>query len=186
MKRTVLLQVGSTWLLRQLGWTIVGSRPDCPRYIIIVCPHTTNWDFPLGLLVRWALGIQVNYIGKHQLFRPPFGFIFRWLGGRPVHRDRPNNLVQEVANIFRAEERFVLALAPEGTRSKVQRLKTGFYYIALNAEIPILPVGFDFAKKTVFLDELRYPSGDLDADFERFLTFFRTITPKYPELGIGF
>ena len=154
-----------------------------PLYLI-VCPHTSNWDFILGLLVKWALGLEIRYIGKHQLFRRPFGFIFRALGGYPVNRTKSNNLVQQVAELFKTEEQFVLALAPEGTRKKVETIKTGFYHIAETANVPILPVGFDFSKKEVILTKPYYVQGNKAAAMKYFIDFFSTLKGKYPKDGI--
>ncbi len=174
----------SQWILRKAGWKIIGQLPELKHYIIIVCPHTTNWDFILGLLVKWTLEIDVKYIGKHQLFRKPYGFIFRALGGYPVNRTKSNNLVEDVANLFKTEESFVLALAPEGTRKKVPTIKTGFYHIAEAAKIPILPVGFDFSTKEVILTEPYYTNGEKEAAMEYFIDFFSSIKGKYPKNGI--
>lgn len=174
----------SQWILKTFGWEIIGQLPDSKHYIIIVCPHTSNWDFILGLLVKWSLDLEIKYIGKHQLFRPPFGFIFRALGGYPVNRSKSNNLVEQVAELFKTQERFVLALAPEGTRKKVSTIKTGFYHIAEMANIPIFPVGFDFTNKKVLLTKAYYPNGDKNAAMRSFIDFFSSIEGKYPKDGI--
>lgn len=174
----------SQWILKKTGWKIIGQLPNLNHYIIIVCPHTSNWDFILGLLTKSALGLDVKYIGKHQLFRPPFGFIFRALGGYPVNRTKSNNLVQQVAEFFKTEAHFVLALAPEGTRKKVKTIKTGFYHIAEAANIPILPVGFDFSTKQIILTQPYYTNGDKAAAMKYFIDFFSTLQGKYPEDGI--
>lgn len=136
------------------------------------------------MMTKWSLNIQVNYIGKHQLFQFPHGFIFRALGGRPVYRHKRNDLVKQVADIYNNEKHFVLALAPEGTRSKVPKIKTGFYHIALEANIPIQPIGFDFRRKRIIVGKLMYPTGDKDKEIQELMDFYLTITPKYPELGI--
>lgn len=174
----------SYWVFRKCGWDIEGELPNLTHYIIAVIPHTSNWDFIIGVFTKWSLGLNVNYIGKHQLFRFPYGFIFRWLGGRPVNRTQANNLVEQVSNIYKQEKKFILALAPEGTRTKVQKLKTGFYHIAEEANIPVLQIGFDFKKRRVIVGDLFYPTGDKDTDMKMFLEFYRTIVPKYPEDGI--
>lgn len=173
------------WVFRKCGWDIVGDFPDLNKFIIAVIPHTSNWDFIVGLMTKWSVKMDVNYIGKHQLFQFPIGFIFRGLGGRPVYRYKSNNLVEQVAQIYKEEERFFLALAPEGTRSKVNKIKTGFYHIAVEANIPILPVGFDFKKRSVIVGELFYPTDNMDEDIKKLMQFYLTIEPKYPELGIN-
>lgn len=172
------------WIFRQFGWDISGKVPKLDKFIIPVMPHTTNWDFIIGLMTKWSLNLKVNYIGKHQLFQFPIGFIFRGLGGRPVYRYKSNDLVRQVADIYKQEKRFVLALAPEGTRSKVKKVKTGFYHIAEAANIPIQPIGFDFKTKRVVVGELMYPTGDKDKDMKKLMAFYLTMTAKYPEDGI--
>jgi 1-acyl-sn-glycerol-3-phosphate acyltransferase len=151
---------------------------------LAVAPHTTNWDFILGLLVKYGRKVDVNFIGKHQLFRPPFGFLFRAVGGRPVYRHKQNNLVEEIADIFKKEKKFILGLAPEGTRSKVKRLKTGFYHIAQEANIPVVTAGIDFKNKTIIINSPYYLTGNKDKDMQVFVDFFKTVEGKYPELGI--
>ncbi len=175
-----------TYIFRSLGWGIQGSFDDMPpKYIIIVAPHTSNWDFPLGMLVRSIVQInETKFLGKSQLFKFPYGFIFRALGGYPVVRTKDNNLVDSVVEIFNSKERFSISLAPEGTRSNVKRIKTGFYYIAKKAQIPIFLVGFDFATKKVVIQEPFYPTSDMQADFKHFIQFFSSIQGKIPALGI--
>jgi 1-acyl-sn-glycerol-3-phosphate acyltransferase len=174
----------SYWVFRQFGWDIEGNIPKLDKFIIPVVPHTSNWDFIIGLMTKWSLNLQVNYIGKHELFRFPHGIIFRALGGRPVYRHKRNDLVKQVADIYKREKHFTLALAPEGTRSKVSKIKTGFYHIALEANIPIQPIGFDFSRKRIVVGKLMYPTGNKDKEIQELMDFYKTITPKYPELGI--
>ena len=175
-----------TLLFKSLGWSFNGSfEPMPPKCIIIVAPHTSNWDFPLGILVRniTKLG-NAKFLGKSQLFRFPYGFIFRAMGGYPVVRTKDNNLVDAVVEIFNSKNKFSIALAPEGTRSKVKRFKTGFYHIAKKANIPIYMVGFDFTIKKVVIEKPFYPSDDMLADFKYIIEFFALIKGKNPELGV--
>ena len=159
-------------LLQKLGraalavarWRIVGDIPDLPKFVAIVAPHTSNWDFPLGVMVMFALDLKVHWFGKDTLFRTPLGPLFRRLGGRPVNREMPEGVVDEMAAIVRAEPRFILALAPEGTRKRVARWRTGFYHIAERADIPIVPVSFDWPRREVTIRAPMHPTGDLDAD----------------------
>ena len=175
-------------VLRALGraalalarWRIVGRVPDAPKFVAIVAPHTSNWDFPLGVLVMFALDLKVHWFGKDTLFRTPLGPLFRLLGGRPVNRAVPEGVVDEMAAIVRAEPRFILALAPEGTRKRVARWRTGFYHIAERADIPILPVSFDWAKREVTLGALMRPTGDLAADFALLQGKFRREMARNP------
>lgn len=151
---------------------------------MIVAPHTSNWDFLVGLAARSILKINTRYLGKKELFRFPFGILFRYLGGYPVDRSKSANMVEEVANIFKRYEEFSICIAPEGTRSKTDKLKTGFYHIAVRLNIPILMVGFDYQTKEVRIHQPFFPSGHIEADMPEILDFFRTIKGKYPEKGI--
>lgn len=174
------------WLFYALGWKIEGEIPyHLKKMVIAVAPHTSSWDFIIGVLARSALKIKnARFLGKSQLFKPPFGWIFRKLGGTPVDRSSSHDLVEQVVNIFNAHESFILGIAPEGTRKKVQRLKTGFYYIAKGAGAAIVPVGFDFEKKSVVIGTPLFPGIDLNQDMETLLAFYRTIKGKIPELGL--
>ncbi len=169
-----------------MGWTVDGSfDPSVKKHIIILAPHTSNWDFPLGVLSRSILQIgYAKFLGKSALFKWPYGFIFRALGGYPVDRTKTNNLVDAVVEIFNSKEQFAIALAPEGTRSKVGSLKTGFYHIAVKAGIPIYKVGFDYDRKRVVVDFPFYTTGNIGKDMASILSFFRQIKGRNPELGL--
>ncbi len=183
-----MLKQLSSWLLHLLGWRIEGFNPkQLDKYIIIAIPHTSNWDFPLGLLVRnaWELN-EVKFLAKDSLFKPPFGWLFRWLGGYPVDRSKRNKYVDTVADIFDQHERFAITIAPEGTRSKVDRLRTGFYYIARKAQVPIIMIKFDFGKKKVTFSPPFYPTNDKAADFAHIRAFYKGVQGKNPELGIWY
>jgi 1-acyl-sn-glycerol-3-phosphate acyltransferase len=161
--RPLLQRLGRT-ALSVARWRIVGDVPDLPKFVAIVAPHTSNWDFPLGVLVMFALDLKIHWFGKDTLFRSPLGPLFRRLGGRPVNRERPEGVVDEMAAIVRAEPRFILALAPEGTRKRVARWRTGFYHIAERAQMPIVPVSFDWSRREVTIRPLMHPTGDLAGD----------------------
>lgn len=174
-------------LLYLLGWKSKGVFPyQLKKYVLIVAPHTSAWDFVIGVLFRKALRLEkAKYLGKMELFKPPFGFLFRWLGGFPVDRSQNKNLVDEVVNIFNAHDEFGIALSPEGTRTKVAKLRTGFYNIAKKANVPIVMVGLDFEHKCVILSEHFNTSVNQEADFEHILKFFRPIKGKYAEKSLG-
>ncbi|MCK6618539.1 MAG: 1-acyl-sn-glycerol-3-phosphate acyltransferase [Cyclobacteriaceae bacterium] len=156
------------------------------KYVVIVAPHTSNWDFVIGVLYRSVLRLEhARYLGKKELFRPPFGFIFRWLGGTPVDRTSNQNMVDEVVKIFNSKNEFALALSPEGTRKRVERLRTGFYNIAKKADVPIVMVALDFEHKQVIFSEPWKASDNQAADFEKILSFFRPIQGKIPDKGLG-
>ncbi len=173
-------------IFKLLGWKITGDFPrQLKKYIIAVAPHTSNWDFPLGVMARSILRIQkARFLGKHSLFKPPFGWFFRALGGYPVDRSSSHDVVQQVVGVFNAHDEFVLALAPEGTRKKVEKLRTGFYYIAKGANIPIVPVGFDFATKQVVIGQPMMPTDDFNRDMNALLQFYKRMKGKNPEFGL--
>lgn len=174
------------WIFRRWGWKIEGNYPyDVKKFVIIVVPHTSSWDFPVGLLVRSVLKADIKFVGKASLFRPPFGWLFRSLGGYPVDRSKRNNFVDAVVDIFNREERFALSIAPEGTRHRVDRLKTGFYYIALGAKVPIVRVKFDWGNKIVGFSDPFYPTGDIEADMEEIIAYFRGVQGRVPAYSFG-
>ena len=165
-----------------LGWKIVGNFPkDLKKYVIIAAPHTHWLDFPLGIFTKYATGTPINYIGKASLFKPPFGFIFKWLGGTPVNRSESTNKVQAIVNVFNENENFVLALSPEGTRKRIDEWKTGFYYIAKGANVPIVMATLDFGKKEVKIAEPYYLTDSMENDFNHFYQFYKGVKGKIPE-----
>lgn len=164
-----------------LGWKLVGVFPDVPKCVVIVVPHTHWADFFLGLLVRRVINKEINYIAKASLFKPPFGWYFKWMGGASIDRSRSSDTVAVVSEIFSSRKEFRLALSPEGTRKKVTSWKTGFYYIAKAANVPIVMVAFDFGMKQVKISAAQKPTADKEADFERYQQFFKGVTGKVPE-----
>jgi len=158
--------------LRVLGWRFSGSIPDVAKAVIIVAPHTSNWDFFVGVAAMFALGLRVVFLGKHSLFWWPLASIMRWLGGIPVDRSVQRGVVDDVVRLFAMRERMILALSPEGTRGAVTRWKTGFYHIARSAKVPIVPVALDYSRRTVRLGQVFQPSGDIDADLQHLGAFF--------------
>ena len=153
-----------TLIFKLIGWKVVGELPALKKFIIIVAPHTSNWDFPLGVVARGIMNRKISYLGKKELFRPPFGWIFKALGGFPVDRQQRQSMVDRVAQIFEARDAFVLALAPEGTRSSVNSWRTGFYHMAVKAGVPIQPVGIDYASRHIEIMGLFYPQNDIDKE----------------------
>lgn len=166
------------------GWKVNGRLPGEKKYICAVAPHTSNWDFVVGVAARSILRIHnAKFLGKSQLFKKPYGWIFRGIGGIPVYRDKSHDMVDQVAAVIKKSDDFILAIAPEGTRKKVTKLRTGFWYIAHAASIPIVPVGLDYGKKEVVIGPLLYPT-DLDKDMNTLTAFYRSIHGKNPELGL--
>jgi 1-acyl-sn-glycerol-3-phosphate acyltransferase len=182
-----MIQSFCKWILSLFGWKSVGEFPHyLKKYVVIVAPHTSGWDFVVGVIARKAFGLErAKYLGKQELFKPPFGFLFRWLGGYPVDRSRNRNLVDEVVKIFNSREEFGIALSPEGTRARVDKLKTGFYNIAKNANVPIVMVGLDYENKRIKFGEPFFVTNNQEADFAHILNFFRPIKGKYPEKSLG-
>lgn len=158
--------------MSSLGWRIEGNFPDLKKFVVIAAPHTSNWDFVIGLSSAFAIDIDAHWIGKHTIFRWPFGKLMRRLGGIPVNRAKSSGLVPQVVQEFRKSETFVLAIAPEGTRGKVERWKSGFYQIALQAEVPVVCGYFDFPSRTVGLGKVVYPSGDYEADLADIISYY--------------
>lgn len=165
-------------------WKFEGNFPkNLNKFIIIVAPHTSWVDFPMGLLVKWSQNLDTNFIGKDSLFKPPFGFIFRSLGGTPVDRSKNTNLVDAIVAEFNKREKFSLALSPEGTRKKVDKWKSGFYYIAKGANIPIIMLSLDFENRILKISEPYNLTHNIEADFEHFHQFFKGVKGYHPELS---
>lgn len=166
-----------------LGWKFNGNFPThLKKYVVIAAPHTSWVDFPIAILARMASGIMINYIGKDSLFKGPFGFLFKALGGAPVDRSKNNNLVDAIVDVFNSKEEFRLGLSPEGTRKKVDKWKTGFYYIAKGANVPVVMAGLDFENKQIKISDPYYLTDNKDKDFKHFMGFFENIKGKKPEL----
>ncbi len=166
--------IGRTYL-RLSGWRIEGTFPAGPKYVVIVAPHTSNWDFTLGVAVVFAIELRVSWLGKHRLFKPPFVKFLRWMGGIPVDRSASHGVVGECVRAFEEAPALMLALAPEGTRKGVSQWKTGFYLIAMKAGVPIMPVGFDFQEHVVRLMPMFHPSGDLEQDLPLIKALFSDV-----------
>lgn len=167
-----------------MGWRIEGSiDPAIKKCVMMVMPHTSAHDFYLGIFTRGITGLEMNWVGKKELFRFPLGFYFRYMGGEPLDRAGGLNKVDSIAGIFQRKETFRLAVLPEGTRKKTDVLKTGFYYIALKANVPIIPVAFDFGKKIVNLGKPLMPTGNLEQDLSILNEHFIGVLGKIPEKG---
>lgn len=162
-----------------MGWKMVGEFPGhIDKFVIAVVPHTSYMDFFLGLLIRKVWGEEINFVGKKSLFTFPFGFIFRKLGGEPIDRTKNNDMVSATVKVFEKRKKFRLTIAPEGTRKEVVKWKTGFYYIAKGANVPIVLIAFDFGKKQVKISEPLYTTDDKEADFKVYKKFFEGVKGK--------
>ena len=168
--------------LKISGWKIDSSGlPESGNYFVIAAPHTSNWDFFVGISIAIQLRIRAYWIGKHTLFKGPMGVIGPWLGGIALDRSKQNNMVGACIQHYAKEDNIAFALAPEGTRSKVTRWKMGFYHIALGANVPVALAYFDYKEKTAGLGKLLHLSGDMDKDMATIENFYATIAAKYPD-----
>lgn len=170
-----------------LGWKLVGDfkANAIKKCIIIAVPHTSWHDFYMGLLIRQIAGIKISFMGKKELFKWPFGWYFRKVGGIPLDRTPGQNKVEAIAKEFEKRDELRLTLAPEGTRKKVTSWKTGFYYIAKQANVPIIMITFDFGKKQNVISAPFYPTDDIEADFEYMYSFFKGVKGKVREYSFN-
>ena len=175
-----LLRGLSLAILRVTGWKVEGALPpNTPKCVMIAAPHTSNWDLPNTLMAAFALRLHIYWMGKESIFKPPFRHLMMWLGGIPVNRDRANNLVAASAQaIVDADQPLQLVVPPEGTRSKTRYWKTGFYYIALSAKVPIVLAYMDYKRKISGLGPLFHPTGDIEADMVKIKAFYAGFSGK--------
>lgn len=177
--RTVLRGL-SIVFLKLTGWKIEGSLPpEASKCVLIAAPHTSNWDLPYTLMVGFVLRLNIYWMGKHSIFRPPFKNVMQWLGGIPVNREQSNNLVATSAQaIQNADGPVQLTVPPQGTRSKTVYWKTGFYYIALTAKVPIVMAYMDYSTKRAGLGPMFVPTGDIDKDMASIKAFYASFKGK--------
>jgi len=172
------------FLFKISGWRIEGRNPELKKYVIIVAPHTSYWDFFVGYITRNALGFRTDFLVKDEMFKYPLISSFlRSRGAHPVDRNKNTSIVERVVSLFHENEAFIFTVTPEGTRSYVEKWRSGFYRIAVLANVPIVLVGFDFEKKTVYFQQPYWPKNDWEADLELFLAFYRTLKGRHPEKG---
>lgn len=170
----------SNLILKLTGWRIVGELPG-PKSILIGAPHTSNWDLPVALLTFWNLSFSAHWIGKHTIFKPPLGGLMRKLGGIPIDRGTTKDFVPEVVSWFERESELTILIAPEGTRSRTEYWRSGFYWIAHGAGIPI-GLGFvDYPSRTAGIGISIMPTGDIAADMEKIRDFYADKIGRHPE-----
>lgn len=178
--------IGKAWM-KFFGWKVEGEIPPNAKFVFIAAPHTSNWDLPFMLGTAWSLRADISWLGKHTLFdgKGPLGRPFAWwmksLGGLPVDRRAPQGLVAQVVEMFKKADYLVLAVPPEGTRSKVEYWKSGFYHIALGAQVPIGLGYLDFENKVGGLGGFVMPTGDVKADMDKIRAFYADKRGKFPE-----
>jgi len=166
--------------LRLSRWRIEGGFPEVSKAVVIAAPHTSNWDLPLMLAIAYVLGIRPAWLGKRELFRWPFGWLMRWLGGLPVDRGARQNLVQQVVDRFHAVDRLHLVIPPSGTRSRATHWKSGFYHIARGARVPIVCAFLDYRRRVGGIGPVLAASGDIPSDMSRIRAFYADIAGKFP------
>ncbi len=171
----------ATTVLRLLGWKMGGTRPAEDRYVLIAAPHTSNWDFALMLLFAFAFDIKVTWMAKHSLFYPPMGWIMKALGGMPIVRHRNQKVVDSMVDMFARLRNLVLVVPTEGTRGRAEHWKSGFYHIALQSRVPIVPSFLDFGSKTGGFGPLMQPTGNVALDMDYFRQFYAGMRGKFPE-----
>lgn len=172
-----MLSAIARFILKILGWKIIGDhRDDIKKKLLIAAPHTSNWDFPLGVLVRTAINSPIKYIGKPSLFKPPLSWVMYPLGGIPVIEHKNQSFVENVIDMYNSTDELSVLIAPEGQRKKTTKFKTGFYYIANGSKIPILPVVIDFANKEFKFLDLVYTHGNAQEEIPAIEELFRGIT----------
>jgi len=166
--------------LALLGWRIEGEIPNLPKFVVAVAPHTSNWDFVVGVAAMFALDLKIAFLGKDTLFRGPFAAALRWMGGIPIDRSSPHGVVADSIGAFGNSERLVLAIAPEGTRKRVERFRTGFLHIARGANVPVLLAALDYGEHCVRFGPLIEPGEDVEADRARIEAHFAPVRGKKP------
>lgn len=173
-------------LLKIMGWKYEALTPDFDKCVLVVAPHTSNWDFLMGKLGYTAMGRNANFVIKNEWMVGPLGFILKKLGGIGVDRSKANRFTDQIAEIYHSSEKFGLAITPEGTRKRNPKWKKGFYHIAMKAEVPIVLVQIDYKKKYMALFEVFTPTGDEHADIKTIQQKYKNVTGKYPkQFSIG-
>ena len=168
------------WLF---GWDVVGQVPVGEKFVLIVAPHTSNWDFPFGLATIYIYRLKVSWIGKDTLFKKPFGGVMRWLGGIAINRDSPHGVVDQIAKQLRESRKLAIALTPSGTRKRKDYWKSGFYWVAHKAQVPILCGYWDYGHRRTGVGLCFVPTGNVKEDMGRIRDFYESIQGKHPELA---
>ena len=171
----------SKWLFNLLGWKIVNVDSDVPKCVVVLAPHTSNWDFVIGKLAYSSLGRKAHFLIKKEWFFFPFNIFFRSIGGISTNRSEHTSMTDKMAQEFQKRERFQLAITPEGTRKANSEWKKGFYYISLKAEVPILLVGLDYRTKSAMWLDLFKPTGDYDTDIVKIKSYYKDLQGKHPK-----
>ena len=179
--RSAFAQWFGRTVLDVFGWRVVGELPNLERVLVIGAPHTSNWDFVYAMAAILGLNLKLRWLGKHTIFKFGVTWFMNWLGGIPVNRGKPESIVENVARLVERDKGIIIGMAPEGTRKKVEKWKTGFLRISTALDCPLFLVGLDFPNKLIVLDQLFYPTGDNDADIATLKAFYGKYTGKYAD-----
>lgn len=172
----------ATLILRVLGWKINNViPPGTKKCIIAVAPHTSYWDFVIGRLAYWKMGIKAKFLIKREAFKFPFNILLKNLGGIPVDRGKSNKMVDQIADMFKKSKELIVVITPEGTRKPVKHWKKGFYYIANKAQVPIALAYINWGKKEGGVGKIMDPNGNIDEQLAEMMDFYRTMVGKHPE-----
>jgi len=180
-----LLRWFSILFFKIAGWRTKGRLPDIPKFVLVGAPHTSNWDFPYSLFIIFIFKTKIYWLGKEALFRMPFKWFFKWLGGIPVDRSKSSNIVAHLIQQFHQNDKLILTITPAGTRKMVKKWKTGFYHIANGANVPIALGFLDYRLKTGGIGPVISPTGDIEADMKTIRAFYDGISGKYPEKSMA-
>jgi len=180
LRLDVLHYIGRFWLWA-FKWKVQSDIPDIKKYVVVGAPHTSNWDFPFGLAMLYTLKIRLSWMGKDALFRPPLGYLLRSMGGIAIARDDRHGTVEQTVERLERAERLIIGIAAKGTRKKTEYWKSGFYWIALRANVPIVCCYLDYEKKLARIGFTVYPSGDVREDMKKIRSFYQNIQGKKPE-----
>lgn len=173
--------LGKLWL-KSMGWTFDGTFPPKGKFMLICAPHTSNWDFIYLLAIMFIMRIKVSWMGKHTLFKKPYGSFMKWLGGIPVDRRSTHGVVEQIADHFNQNENLIIAIAPEGTRHKTDRWKSGFYHIAYRAQVPLLLGFIDYQHKRAGTGPAFIPSGNVKKDMDLIRDFYSGVRGANPKM----
>lgn len=175
----------SIFLLDLSRWHTVGALPSIPKFVLIAAPHTSNWDFPVMMCMAFKLKAKLYWMGKKSLFRQPFRAMFKWLGGIPIDRSRANNMVAQMIAKFNHADRLILTIPPSGTRKQVDEWKSGFYHIAIGANVPVVLGFLDFKRKTGGIGPVVALTGHMEQDMQAIRSFYTHIMGKHPNKAMG-
>jgi 1-acyl-sn-glycerol-3-phosphate acyltransferase len=173
--------IGRTWL-KVFGWRLETETPPHPKFVLVAAPHTSGWDLPFMLATSYVMNVPISWMGKQELFAPPFGWFMRALGGIPIDRSKHHNTVSWAVEQFEQTERLVLAVPAKGTRARAEYWKSGFYHIAKGANVPVGLARLDYGRKRCGIGAFIVPSGDVRADMDLIRAFYADVTAKFPHL----